>query len=139
MVTKNKKISDSDNESSNESECMVKRGANKKKELFVTERNDIIKKIDDLLGLTERNRLICANDILDDTKKKIIELIPDIKKFYTYSGWKCFRAGANDYLENCLYLIRAIYKDDGYSIETISMQKNRDGKKVTVSILKIYK
>ncbi len=131
---KYEKSSDSD-----DSEFVIKRGASKKKELFVAERDNIIKKMDELLGLTEKNRLICANDISDDTKKKIIELIPDIKKFYTYSNWKCFRDSINDYIENCVYLIRAIYKDDGYSIETISMLKNRNGNKVTVSVLKIYK
>jgi len=110
-----------------------KRGMNKKSVTFSDERAAIIKKLDDLLYLTDKNRWVCINDITEETKKKIIGLVPEVKKFYTYSRWKCFRD--NEFLINCAFFIKAVYRDDGYCVETISAAR----KNVMISVLKIYK
>ena len=131
-INKNKEVSEcsSDDELDHKP---AKRGPSKKSIVFCDERAAIIKKIDDLLYLTEKNRLVCVNDITEETKKNIVALVPDVKKFYTYASWKCFRD--NDYDTNCIFFIKAVYRDDGYCIDTISTTR----KNIVISVLKICK
>lgn len=111
----------------------------KKRELYTKERNDIVKKVDTILNINEKNRLICLNDVTDEQKENIIELVTDIRKFFCAGRWSFFKQKDEYELDTYLSLIRSLYKDEGYDIESISSMKPRDGKKVTVTVINIYK
>jgi hypothetical protein len=136
--------SDSDNDSEfEENICVTKKirkgGPPKKKDTFVNERKNIIQQLDDMLNMTEKNRLLCTNDISNKTKNKIINMIPEIKKFFCVTRWTFFKSGEDETISNCLSLIKSIYKDEGYDIETISTTKTKNDVRITYTVLKIYK
>lgn len=106
-------------------------GSKSKKEIFTEEREAIIKKFDELLNLTEKNRFVCVNDISDDIAKQICDFAPQIKKFFTTTSWGYFNRQIDG--KPYISLLKSVYKDCGYTVELNYAPKN------SKTILNIYK
>ena len=57
--------------------------------LYAKEQNEIIDKIIDILQLDDKNSIVLYNLENDmDKRKKIMDLIPEIRKYYMYNNMK---------------------------------------------------
>jgi len=85
-----------------------------KKEYYKEEQEEIIKKINDIIGINESNNVIYLYDIETDKGiyNKILLLIDDIKKYFTCSKWGFFRQPDS----TVFALIRILYKTMNYQI-----------------------
>lgn len=65
----------------------------KKVEQYENERKDVLNRMLEILGITDENKVICLNDVDNDSKKieRINELETDIKKYFLTSKWAAFR------------------------------------------------
>src|SRR5947207_7994234 len=100
-----------------------------KKNKFENERNEIIKKLNNILGITETNYVFCLSDIDDDIIKQnqIISLVEDVKRYFKYSGWPYFSKELKD--RKYLSLTKSIYKDMQYDMIPHLKPVIVDGKK----------
>lgn len=81
-------------------------------ELYKEEREAICKKIIDIVG-TEF--LLC--DIIENEaiRQKILDLKPEIQKYYAVSSLSMFRPGAPPVKRDSLIIVRYIFKQNGYN------------------------
>ena len=109
---------------------------NSKKCKYVREREEIINKIDKLIGLSENKNFVYLFDIENDEncKNEIKKMISDIIKYYKCGHWGYFSKESIRGMGNITSLIRAIYKDDGYVITTKKkiIERNNEKKSSTV-------
>jgi hypothetical protein len=82
------------------------------------ERNDIISKLFNILGINDMNITVSLHDL--DTNKikqnQIIELVLDIKKYFICSKWSCFRKPAESIGRYYLSIIKNLIKNMNYNI-----------------------
>ena len=111
-----------------------------KAEIYMSDREKIIDKLEKILGLSTENRYFCVNDI-DKYKEKIDDIISlenDVKKYFNYGGWGYFKGTVQS--KPYVSLIKAIYKDMKYKILTTSKTSiDKDGQSYTLTVLKITK
>ena len=62
-----------------------------KKYLYVNEQKEIIKKLFKILGIDNNKKTFCGIEIDEHAQKEIINLIPDIKKYFKVSNWSCLK------------------------------------------------
>ena len=80
---------------------------------YTQERNELVQKLYNILEITETNKMISLTE-LDENKKKqqsIIELVPEIKKYFLCSRWTYFSCKDRECKRDYLSLIKAIFKD----------------------------
>ena len=101
----------------------------KKIELFEKERKEILRKIFDIIGVTEENNAFILKEIEKNptTQKSILELVPSIKKYFNCGKWNYF--SGNNVKNPATSIIRSVLKDMGYSIDYKSKQKKLDNGK----------
>lgn len=101
-----------------------------KKIAFINERNNIILQLDNILGFTNNNRSFYLYDLENDTTKQklILDLIPEIKKYFRTSEWSCF---SKDIKKQYLSLIKYIYKDMNFIVK-------RSGSSISINNIIIY-
>lgn len=104
-----------------------KRGMPLKKVVFSKERNDIIIKLEGLLGLSNTNRKFVLADLDNNvtTQNEIIKLDGDIKKYFSCGNWPYFMSenGQKRYIS----LVKSIYKDMGYDLTKKAVVLEKDG------------
>lgn len=102
-----------------------------KKELFEKERNDILTKLNNLIGLNEKNNSILLVELQnnEELKKEIISMIDDIQKYYRCCRWGYFVWENNGRKGDEITLLRAIYKDHDYNILTKNVITEYNGVK----------
>jgi hypothetical protein len=90
-----------------------------KKDKFMKERQDIINKLDKILGLDENNRTIILYYLQNDEKKieDIKELAKMVMFYFSVSEWSYYKNKKKDVRNRELSLIKSIYKDSGYEIK----------------------
>ncbi len=86
-----------------------------KQEFFKKEQEDILNKINNIMGINESNNVLYLYDIENDSDKRqqVLALLDDIKKYFKASKWYYITSGE---LENYFLLVKTIYKQMNYDI-----------------------
>jgi hypothetical protein len=84
----------------------------KKVAQYENERKNILKKIFEILGLDENNNMFGLHKIDNSEiiQNNILELEPEIKKYFTCSEWSCFKR-KDKINRRWLSFIKYIFKD----------------------------
>lgn len=138
-------LSDSDNEelsssksgSESKSETKIKKTRNRltKKEQYAKERNELIEQLNNIIGIDDKKNYIYLYDLEhnEEIKKKIIDFVPEIKKYHKCGTWGYFlekeRGG-----DNPIGLLRSVYKDNDIIITTKNKQIDRENKKIISTV-----
>lgn len=103
-------------------------GRTAKKDKYKTEQNEILNRLNSLLGMSEEKQEFYLYD-LESSKNgvhEILDMLDDIKKYY-----KARHTGVFYHHENLLRphiaIIKAVYKDMGYTITTSYKRIKRNG------------
>ena len=128
----NKSVGNTSNSDNiNENGKMEKKSRSTKKEMYNQEREEIIKELNEIIGLNENNKSVLLYDL--ETNKKVKENLKNniekIKKYYKYGTWGYFSNDIKKGMNNEISLLRAIYKNDNYDITSKRKIYERDGKK----------
>ncbi len=100
----------------------------KKKDKYEKEQQEIVRKLNGILGLDEKNNKFVLEELKQDEEKQkqIIGLEEEVKKYFAYNRWAYFKVGVNN---EAISLMRSIYKSSGYDVSYKQKQKN--GEKYT--------
>lgn len=84
----------------------------KSKEEYMNERNEVLKKILNILEITEINKMLSLKSLDENIEKQnqILELESDIRNFFVCSRWTYFSNKNRKFKRNYLSLIKAIMK-----------------------------
>ena len=79
---------------------------------FEKERQDILKKILDILEINDNNNMFSLKKLDENQEKqqKIIDLIDDIKKYFLCSKWAYFSNTKKDFKRLYLSIIKSVMK-----------------------------
>jgi len=107
-----------------------------KKDLYNKEREMIINEINRLIGLDKENHVILYdlehNEVL---KRRLNELVPEIKKYYKCGNWGYFSTDEKKGMGNEIGLLKALYKNEDYEITSKRKMCIRDSiKKLQVEL-----
>lgn len=110
-----------------------------KKEFYKKERQDILDKINNIIGINSNNNYIYLYDIENDNKKKesILALSDDVKKYFKMGNWAFYKDV--ECQNNHVLLCKSIYKDMDYQIISKPMDIQRDNKKIRTTRYTICK
>ncbi len=110
-----------------------------KKEFYKKERQDILDKINNIIGITKDNNVFYLYDIENDMdkKKEIFDLSPDIKKYFKSGDWAVFKTETSK--DNHTLLCKNIYKDMGFKIFKKAIDINRNDKKIRTTEYTVIK
>ncbi len=108
---------------------------------YSNERKDILQKMLVILDLSENNKMISLQTLDNDLEKqqKIMDLIPDIKKYFVCSRWTYFCNKNQEIKRNYLSIIKAVARDMNVKItsSTIVKKENNKNKRETHYIFEI--
>jgi hypothetical protein len=117
----------------------VKKTRNKptKEQRFKEPRTKIILELEKLMGLTETNRSALLPDLENNEKLKeyLTNLVPDIQKYYKCGNWGYFSKSEKQGMGNLTGLLKAIFKNEKYTIT--SRRKTiiiNDKKKLSINL-----
>jgi hypothetical protein len=95
-----------------------------KKNMFVNERNEVIAKLNQIVGIKDVGHFDLDN--IDEIKqKKITNLDTDVKKYFVCSSWTYFKDYDMD--KPFLSLLKNIYKSMGYKVIQMATTKKENG------------
>jgi hypothetical protein len=125
--------SNSDNPNENGKRCKKR---STKKEVYLTERKELLNELNKLTGLDKINHIILYDlENNDKLKSRLIELVPKIKQYYKCGNWGFFSTDEKKGMGNHIALFKAIYKDDGFDITSRRKMCERGGiKKLYVDL-----
>jgi hypothetical protein len=89
----------------------------KKKDKYEKEQQEIVRKLNGILGLDEKNNKFVLEELKQDEEKQkqIIGLEEEVKKYFVYNRWPYFNK--NKEIENkWMSLLKSIYKSGGYNM-----------------------
>lgn len=86
---------------------------------YTKERHDVLTKMFSILGINENNNtfLLHELDANIDKQNLILELEPDIKKYFICGTWSCFKDP--DMKRRYLSFIKNMMKDMGYKLFSV--------------------
>ena len=121
-------------ESINNQEVKIKKTRNRltKKQQFSKERDELIKQLNNIIGIDDKKNNVFLYDLEhnEEIKNKIINLIMDIKKYHKCGTWGYFldkeRGGGN-----LIGLLRSVYRDNDIIITTKNKIIERNNNKIT--------
>jgi len=92
-----------------------------KRDKYPNERQNVLSGLYNILGITETNKIFYLDDLEKDINKQnqIIELVPDIKKYFAYGMWSYF-AKPQLTEKRYLSLAKSLIKDMGHKIYSIT-------------------
>lgn len=101
-----------------------------KTEIFVTEQNEILEKFNKILGFQGDTNYIYKYVLENnqEQKAKLLELIPDIKKYFNTRNW-ALASGTPNSKENHLKLMKNLYESFNYTITPTVAVIEIDGQK----------
>lgn len=92
----------------NEINTKNRKGRPNKDMKYIEEQKQILNKMYNILGIDNKNKIIYFCDLDDESKKKkILDLLPEVKKFFNCGSWAVFKKNASN---PHLSLIRSILK-----------------------------
>jgi hypothetical protein len=108
----------------------------KKVENYEVERKEVLQKMFDILGITETNKMFSLKELDANEQKQndILALESDIKKYFFYSNWTCFKKPCK---RRYLSLTKYVMKDCGLEIKQITGLSRIDDKIEYESFYKI--
>ena len=129
------KESNSNSESNSQTKIKKTRNRLTKKEQFAKERSDLVEKLNKIIGIDDKKNYVYLYDLEhnEEIKKKIVELVPIIKKYHKCGTWGYFlekERGGN----NPIGLLRSVYKDNDIIITTKNKVIDRDEKKINSTV-----
>lgn len=97
---------------------------------FDNERQEVLNKMFNILGINENNNHFELKKLNNniEMQNKILELENDIKKYFNYSQWECFKG---DVKKRHMSFIRYILKNTNYKL-TSNRKTIKDGDKTYV-------
>ena len=130
--------SNSDNVNENNKRCKKR---STKKELFCNQREEIINKINNLLGITEKKNYVYLYDIenSENIKNEINKMSDEIKKYFKVGNWNYYIMKNNGEKPLEIGLIRAVYRDEDILMTTKELKIERNGKKVRTVVYYLVK
>ena len=123
--------SSSGSDNINENGKRVKKTRNRpcKNQKFEKEREELIKELENIIGLNENKRNITLYELENNSLliNKLQELIPNIKKYFKCSTWGFFSSDPKKGMGNEIGLLKAIFKNEKYNILNKRKQLEYDG------------
>ena len=123
--------SSSGSDNINENGKRVKKTRNRpcKSERFQDCREELIKELENIIGLNENKRNITLYELENNSLliNKLQELIPNIKKYFKCSTWGFFSSDPKKGMGNEIGLLKAIFKNEKYNILNKRKQLEYDG------------
>lgn len=111
------------------SDNIIKRNRPSKEQRYQKEREELIQKINSIIGIDDIRNSVYLYDLENNEilKEKLRELSEtEIKKYYKCGTWSYYTRNKKD----VLVLLRNIYKDDGYEITMKQKTIERNNKKM---------
>jgi type II secretory ATPase GspE/PulE/Tfp pilus assembly ATPase PilB-like protein len=102
-----------------------------KKQQFVNERHELINELNIALGLNNKKTVTLyyiENSV--ELKNKIDEIDHKIRKYFKSGTWNYYIQKSNNEPSPLIGLIRAIYRDEGWTMTTKDIYINIDDKKI---------
>jgi hypothetical protein len=86
-----------------------------KAERYEKEQKEILKRLNEIIGLDENNNKFILSEINNDKEKqeKIKGLDEEVKKYFAHGKWAYYK---KEIMNEWLSLVRSIYKEMGYDI-----------------------
>ncbi len=108
----------------------IKKNRSTKKDLYKKEQEEILNKINTILGISKDNNTIYLYDIENDNNKKeqILGLSDDVKKYFKTSNWAFYKD--DECKGNHVLLCKSIYKDMGYQVLGKALDITRNNEKI---------
>jgi len=96
-----------------------------KKDKYPNERQDVLTRLYNILGITETNKIFMFVDLEKSPEKQnqIIALVPDIKQYFAYGEWSYF-AKSGTQSRPYISLARSVIKDMGVKIVPMSEKRS---------------
>lgn len=114
------------------------KGERCKKYKYINERKAITKKLLELLHIDNNNKIFNSYDLdhNEETQKAILNMIPDIERYFTVAGWSYYRKDNN---QNRPYIsiTKSVLKDMKINVVSASKKKRIGDKIITYSIYTI--
>ena len=135
----NSLTSNSDNVNENNKRCKKR---STKKDMYREEREEIIKELNEIMGINEKKKNILLYELEknEKIKKYLRENIEKIKKYYKCGTWGYFSDEPKKGKGNEISLLKAIYKNDNYDIASKRIMCEKEGiKKSRTELLFIKK
>lgn len=112
-----------------------------KKTRYAKERELLIEKLNQLIGLNKENNSIFLYELERNInlKNEVEKLVPDIKKYFKYGHWGYFSNEQCRGSENYVSLIRAIYTDNNYEVVSKLKTNTFDNNKKKYTLLLFFK
>lgn len=87
---------------------------------YTNERNELLQKMFKILEVSKEHNTISLKKLDEDTdmQQKIIDLIPDIKKYFVCSRWTLFSNKNREIKRIYLSLIKSVMKDMNIDFES---------------------
>ena len=94
-----------------------------KKAKYTKEREEIINKLNSIIGITTENNKFILEELKSNEEKQnqILGLVNEVNKYYACSQWPCFN---KDIEKKWLSLMKALYKNTGYNLSYCHKMKN---------------
>lgn len=104
-----------------------KRVVRKKNDIYKENQQEVVKKLNEILGITDTNNKFILEELKRDEEKqgKILGLEEEVKKYFACHDWAYFKNRVNN---KWLCLMRSIYRECGY--ELLYKLKTRNGEKM---------
>jgi hypothetical protein len=136
-------ISNKSNDNINESNEKIIKRRNRpdKKTRYTKEREEMINKLNKLIGIDEKNNsvFLCELENNPVLKGEIESLLDDIKKYHKYGNWGYFSNDPIKGHDNHIALIRAIYNDNDFDVVSKHKISTFDNIKKQYTQLLFYK
>lgn len=103
----------------------IKGGRQSRKIVFKQEREKILQRLYDIVGVTEDNKRFFLYDIENGKIDAIMALQDDVRKYFNAGSWAIFCK--EEVVRPYMSLIRSILKDMGLKFYTVSASIKRNG------------
>jgi hypothetical protein len=127
--------------SSNSEKAIKRRNRPDKKTKYASERQNLIEKLNKLMGLNDTNNSVFLYELErnEELKNEVEKMLPDIKKYFKYGNWGYFSNDPSKCHENHIALIRAIYNDCDYDVISKLKTHTFDNIKKQYTLMLVYK
>jgi len=108
-----------------------------KKFRYVNERKELTKKLLQLLKVDNNNKIFNTIDINEDTQKAIIDMVPEIKKYFNIGQWYYFQNNKNIKDRPYLSITKSLLKDMNIFVTSEKKKRKIENKYMTLTIYTI--
>jgi len=107
------------------------KGERFKKYRYMNERKELTKKLLQLLGISSSNKMFNNIDVNEETQTAIINLVPDIKKYYSIAKWYYFQKDKVSDVKPYISISKSLLKDMGIKFESFQGSRKLGNKSTT--------